>query len=251
MRIQKYLRMCGVTSRRKAEMLVKSGKVSVNGLVIHDFIDVSDEDEVRVEGKEVSFKNKVYYMFNKPKGYITTKNDPQGRKTIFDLLDIEPDVFPIGRLDTDTEGLLLLTNDGEVAQRLLHPKYEVPRIYEALIMPQIGDDEVENLERGISLPYGYTAKMKVKILFSDNKSTKIRIEIKEGKKREIRRTFKFLGYSIISLKRLSFGPIKMDARLKIGGYRMLKDFEIKQLLEYVGIENETQHGSHRKTVEGG
>ncbi len=251
MRIQKYLRMCGVTSRRKAEMLVKSGKVSVNGLVIHDFIDVSDEDEVRVEGKEVSFKNKVYYMFNKPKGYITTKNDPQGRKTIFDLLDIEPDVFPIGRLDTDTEGLLLLTNDGEVAQRLLHPKYEVPRIYEALIMPQIGDDEVENLERGISLPYGYTAKMKVKILFSDNKSTKIRIEIKEGKKREIRRTFKFLGYSIVSLKRLSFGPIKMDARLKIGGYRMLKDFEIKQLLEYVGIENETQHGSHRKTVEGG
>ncbi len=251
MRIQKYLRMCGVTSRRKAEMLVKSGKVSVNGLVIHDFIDVSDEDEVRVEGKEVSLKNKVYYMFNKPKGYITTKNDPQGRKTIFDLLDIEPDVFPIGRLDTDTEGLLLLTNDGEVAQRLLHPKYEVPRIYEALIMPQIGDDEVENLERGISLPYGYTAKMKVKILFSDNKSTKIRIEIKEGKKREIRRTFKFLGYSIISLKRLSFGPIKMDARLKIGGYRMLKDFEIKQLLEYVGIENETQHGSHRKTVEGG
>ncbi len=243
--------MCGVTSRRKAEMLVKSGKVSVNGLVIHDFIDVSDEDDVQVEGKEISFKDKVYYMLNKPKGYITTKNDPQGRKTIFDLLNIEPDVFPIGRLDTETEGLLLLTNDGEVAQRLLHPKYEVPRIYEALIMPQIGDDEVENLERGISLPYGYTAKMKVKILFNDNKSTKIRIEIKEGKKREIRRTFKFLGYSIISLKRLSFGPIKMDTQLKNGGYRMLKDFEIKRLIKYIGIENETQHGSHRKTVEGG
>jgi len=251
LRIQKYLRMCGITSRRKSEMLVKSGKVSVNGFVTYDYIDVSSEDDVRVEGKKVSFKSKVYYMFNKPRGYITTKNDPQGRKAIFDLLNIECDVFPIGRLDTDTEGLLLLTNDGDLAQKLLHPRYEVPRIYEAVINSQIDNGQIEDLKGGISLPYGYTAKMKVKILSVDDKSTKIRIEIKEGKKREIRRAFKFLGHPIVSLKRISFGPIKIDSHLKAGEYRMLNDFEIKQLIEYVKTENETQNGSHRKTVEGG
>lgn len=243
--------MCGISSRRKAEILVQSGKVSVNGTVIYDYVDVSDEDEVQVDGKKIFFKGKVYYMFNKPKGYITTKDDPQGRKTIFDLLDVESDVFPIGRLDVDTEGLLLLTNDGDLAQKLLHPRYEVPRIYKAIIVPQIGDGEIAELKRGISLPYGYDAKMKVKILSVDDKSTKIRIEIKEGKKREIRRTFKFLGHEVVSLKRVSFGPIKMDAHLKVGEYRMLSDLEIKQLVKYVQKGNETHVGSHRKTVEGG
>jgi len=251
LRIQKYLRTCGIASRRKAEALVKAGKVSVNGFVIRDYIDVSEADNVQVEGEKISFKNRVYYMLNKPKGYITTKRDPQGRKTVFDLLNIETDVFPIGRLDTDTEGLLLLTNDGDLAQKLLHPRYEVPRIYEAVIVPEISDGEAKDLEKGIFLPYGYMAKMRIEILSYSNESTKIKIEIKEGKKREIRRTFKFLGHSVISLKRLSFGPIEMDKRLKTGEYRMLKDSEIKRLIKYARIENETQHGSHHKTVEGG
>lgn len=236
MRIQKYLRNCGIASRRKAEEFVKSGRVSVNGLKTLDYVDVSDDDEITVDGKRIDVKTKMYYMFNKPKDYITTKSDPQGRKTIFDLLKVSSDIFPVGRLDFDTEGLLILTNDGDIANKLLHPKYEVPRIYQAVVALCMNRDEVAELKRGISLPYGYTAKMEVKILSFDGQSTKIEINIKEGRKREIRRALKFLGHPVISLKRISFGPVKIDENLKSGEFRPLRDEEIHELIEYVNIE---------------
>ncbi len=232
MRIQKYLRMCGITSRRKAEELVINGKVSVNGNTIHDFVSVSETDDVRVEGKKVAIREKVYYIFNKPAGYLTTKNDPQGRKTIFDILKIEPDIFPVGRLDADTEGLLILTNDGEMAQKLLHPRFEVPRTYELIVESKVEGEELKKLEEGITLPYGYKAKMKAKILRYEGLKTHLRVSINEGRKREIRRTFKFMVHPVIYLKRISFGPLNIGD-LPRGSFRKLTEKELKELREYV------------------
>ncbi|BBJ27318.1 pseudouridine synthase [Athalassotoga saccharophila] len=232
MRIQKYLRMCGITSRRKAEELVINGKVSVNGNTIHDFVSVNETDDVRVEGKSVKIREKVYYIFNKPAGYLTTKNDPQGRKTIFDILKIEPDIFPVGRLDADTEGLLILTNDGDMAQKLLHPRFEVPRNYELIVESKVEDEELKKLEEGITLPYGYKARMKAKILRYDGSKTYLRVSISEGRKREIRRTFKFIGHPVIYLKRVSFGPFNIGD-LPRGSFRKLTEKELRELREYV------------------
>lgn len=235
-----------MASRRKAEELVRSGRVSVNGFKVFDFVDVSEDDEITVDGKKTDIKKKVYYMLNKPKNYITTKSDPMGRKTVFDLLKVGNDVFPVGRLDSDTEGLLIVTNDGDMANKLLHPKYEVPRIYIAVVALQMNFEEAEELERGVNLPYGYKAKMGVKILSFDLQNTKIEISIKEGRKREIRRALKFLNHPVISLKRISFGPLKIDENLQPGEFRPLRDEEVNELIEYVNIENETLYGSHHK-----
>ncbi len=232
MRIQKYLRMCGITSRRKAEELVTSGKVSVNGETIHDFVSVSETDDIRVEGKKVKIKEKSYYIFNKPAGYLTTKHDPQGRKTIFDILKIDSDLFPVGRLDAETEGLLILTNDGDMAQKLLHPRFEVPRIYELIVESRVDDEELKKLEEGIMLPYGYNAKMKAKLLRYDGSKTYLRVSINEGRKREIRRAFKFMGHPVVYLKRISFGPLNIGD-LPRGSFRKLTDKELKELREYV------------------
>ncbi len=239
--------MCGIASRRKAEFFVTHGMVSVNDKQIHDYVDIEEGDLVKVNGCKVQIQTQVYYMLNKPSGYITTRHDPQGRKTVFDLLDVKDAIFPVGRLDKDTEGLLLLTNDGEMAQRLLHPRYESPRIYEAIIEGEIDGYTIKQLGDGIKLPYGYPAKMNVSIISKKKDRTEVKIIIKEGKKREIRRTFKFLDHPVIYLKRVSFGPIKIDPDLKAGEYRKLNEKEIKSLLEYVKIENETQKGSHHKT----
>lgn len=231
MRIQKYLRMCGIASRRKAEAFVKEGRISVNGNTIHDFVSVSDEDDVRIDGKKVKIRKSVYYIFNKPVGYLTTKMDPQGRKTIFDILKIEPDTFPIGRLDVDTEGLLILTNDGDTAQKLLHPRFEVPRTYEVIVESRVENDEIKRLEEGVDLPYGYKAKMKVEILKFVGNQTILKVVIREGKKREIRRTFKFLGHPVVHLRRISFGPINLG-NLPLGSFRKLTDDEVKRLIDY-------------------
>ena len=232
MRIQKYLRVCGVASRRKAEELVRSGRITVNGQKIQDYVQVTEEDDVKLDGKRLSPREKVYYMFNKPTGYITTKNDPQGRKTIFDILKkVETDVFPVGRLDKDTSGLLLLTNDGEISQVLLHPRYEIERVYIAKVAGIFSNSTAEKMQDGIKLPYGYVSKMKVKTLQVNEKNSILRIIIKEGRKREIRRALKFVGHSVLSLKRISFGPILLDETLKVGEYRKLSSNEIRALNE--------------------
>ena len=233
MRIQKYLRICGVASRRKAEELVKSGRITVNGQKVENFVQVSEKDEVKLDGKKLSPRKKVYYMFNKPVGYITTKHDPQGRRTIFDILNVEDDVFPVGRLDKDTSGLLLLTNDGEISQLLLHPRYEVERVYVAQIVGSISSSTAEKMKKGINLPFGYVSKMEVETTrvfkLIDGERSEVRITIRQGRKREIRRAFKFVGHPIVSLKRVSFGPILLDESLKEGEYRKLTSKEIETL----------------------
>lgn len=231
--------MCGVASRRKAEELIRSGLVRVNGKKIRNYIKVEDRDIVEVDGKIVKPQSYVYYMLNKPVGCITTRKDPQGRKTVFDLVRVEKSVFSVGRLDQDTEGLLLLTNDGELSQILLHPRYEVKRVYEALIEGIISRKKLEVLKTGIGLPYGYTAKMDTKILGNENGLTRVKILIHEGRKREIRRAFKYLGHPIVSLKRVSFGPIDLDTQIKPGEYRELTKEEIENLKKFVNKRNET------------
>ena len=238
--------MCGIASRRKAEDLIRAGFVRVNGEKIKDYVEVEDGDVVEVNEKVVKPQNYVYYMFNKPVGYITTRKDPQGRKTVFDLVHVESSVFPVGRLDRDTEGLLLFTNDGELSQILLHPRYEVRRVYEALVEGVISKKKLEMLKSGVDLPYGYTAKMEAKVLREENGLTRVRILISEGRKREIRRAFKYLGHPIVSLKRVSFGPINLDARIKPGGYRELTREEVKTLKDFVDRKKKMRprKGSH-------
>lgn len=233
MKIQKYLRMCGIASRRKAEELVKNACVKVNGQTVHDYVQVQLDDVVEVKGKLIKPHKRVYYMFNKPAGCITTKDDPQGRKTIFDLIDVRIDVFPVGRLDKDTKGLLLLTNDGETSQILLHPRYEVNRVYEAMIEGCIEQKVLEKMRKGMKLPYGYVSKMNVITLSSDNGTSKVEITIREGRKREIRRAFKFVKHTIIELKRIAFGPIVLDQNLKLGEYRQLTEEEERVLRKFV------------------
>ncbi len=231
--------MCGVASRRKAEELIRSGLVKVNGERIKDYIKVEDGDVVEVNGKIVKPQSYVYYMLNKPVGCITTRKDPQGRKTVFDLVHVKKSVFAVGRLDRDTEGLLLLTNDGELSQLLLHPRYEVKRTYEALVEGTINRKKLEMLKVGIDLPYGYTAKMNVKILGKEDGLTRVKIMIHEGRKREIRRAFKYLGHPIILLKRVSFGPIDLDTQIGPGEYRELTKEEVETLKKFVNKRNET------------
>ncbi len=222
-----------MASRRKAEELIKNAYVKVNGQTVHDYVQVQIGDVVEVNGKVIEPRKHVYYMFNKPTGYITTKNDPQGRKTIFDLIDVENDVFPVGRLDKDTEGLLLLTNDGETSQILLHPRYEVNRVYEATVEGRMEEEVLEKMKEGMKLPYGYVSKMSAKTLRTDNGISKVEITIREGRKREIRRTFKFVKHSIIELKRTAFGPIALDQGLKLGEYRQLTKEEERVLRNFV------------------
>lgn len=221
--------MCGIASRRKAEELVLSGRVMVNGTAVKDYVQVNETDRVEVDGKIVRPEVFVYYMLNKPAGYITSKRDPQGRKTIFDLLKVENGVFPVGRLDMETEGLLLLTNDGEVTQILLHPSHEIDRVYEATVEGQVTDEERAALKRGIRLPYGYTAKMRIETIGSGSGKTDLRISIREGRKREIRRALRYLEHQVLSLKRISFGPVRIDPSLKTGEYRSLTAEEVKTL----------------------
>ncbi len=225
--------MCGVAPRRKAEELVKSGCIKVNGQTIFDYVQIQLDDVVDVKGKVVEPRRHVYYIFNKPIGYITTKKDPQGRKTIFDLIDVDDDVFPVGRLDKDTKGLLVLTNDGDLSQILLHPRYEVDRIYEAKIEGCVERKMMEKMKKGMRLPYGYVSKMNVKTFKIANGTSKVKIVIQEGRKREIRRAFKFIDHPIIELKRVSFGPLKLDQNLKVGEYRQLTKEEEKFLKEFV------------------
>ncbi len=227
-----------MASRRKAEELVKDGRVTINGKKVRDFVQVNEGDVVKVDGKVISPKKKLYYMFNKPIGYITTRSDPQGRKTIFDLLNVDKDVFPVGRLDKDTSGLLLLTNDGEVAQILLHPRYEIDRVYIANVKGVLSNKTVEKMRKGVRLPFGYTSKMEVEVLKKSGEMSVVKITIRQGKKREIRRAFKFVGHPIISLKRIAFGPISLDKNLKVGAYRGLNSNEIRAL-ERLKKENET------------
>ncbi|MGB4439872.1 MAG: pseudouridine synthase [Sedimentibacter sp.] len=230
-RLQKYIARCGVSSRRKAEELIINGNVKVNGIVVTELgtkVD-TDKDMVSVDNNTISENNKIIYIkLYKPEGYVTTAKDQFGRKTVLDLIEIEERIYPIGRLDYNTSGLLLLTNDGDLANKLMHPKYHIYKTYVADVDGRISDEAINKLKSGVNIEDYKTAPAKVKLIrYSGNTST-VQISIFEGKNRQVRKMLDAVGHNVRMLKRISLGEIGLD-NLKPGSWTYLKEEEIKFL----------------------
>ena len=214
-RVQKILSNWGYCSRRKAEKLIEEGKVKVNGKTISLGDKAEETDKITVDGEKVSRPNKIYIKFHKPLGCVTALEDPH-KKTIMDYIKIKDRIFPVGRLDYNTSGLLLLTNDGDWANKIAHPRYEVKKTYIAELETDISNKDVTQLRRGVKLRDGLTKPALVEKL----SPTKLEIKIHEGRNRIIRRMLKVLGYSVKSLKRVQIGDIKLG-RLKVGEWEYI------------------------------
>jgi len=236
-RLQKYMAHAGIASRRKSEEIIKQGKVKVNGHVITQMgFKVSESDKVEVDGELIESKeNRVYYAINKPTNFITTTDDQFDRDTVLDLIDVKQRVYPVGRLDFDSSGLLLITNDGELTNILIHPSYEVWKKYLVEINSFVSDNHIEKLSNGVVLEDGLTAPAELKVLKRSKRYSKIEVNIREGKNRQIRRMFKHFGYEVTSLHRTEFGPISLN-NLESGQYRKLTKNEIR-LLKIIKDEN--------------
>ena len=226
MRINKFLAECGVASRRACDKLIESGAVLVNGKKAAIGDDVSEKDEITVDGQPV--KRKLvhsYYIMNKPKGYVCTVKDDKDRKTVMSLLpEGAGRVYPVGRLDYDTEGLLLFTDDGDLAFRLTHPKSEIPKTYLVRIEGAIGDKELNRLRAGVELDGKLTGKSKVKVIETDKQYTKMHVTINEGRNRQVRRMFECVGKQVDFLKRIRIGDLGLGS-LARGKVRRLSDEE--------------------------
>lgn len=242
-RLQKVIAQSGLASRRRAEELISAGKVKVNGIAITEQgVKVTPQDVIEVDGKIISREDKyVYYILNKPEGVITSVTDPRGRKTVIDILDgVKERIYPVGRLDYDTSGLLLLTNDGELTYRLTHPSYGVDKTYRVMTKEYVPGDIVKVLEDGVDLADGRTSPAKINRLEKKgNKFHFIEITIHEGKNRQVRRMFEQVGYPIVRLERVRFGPLSLN-RLSSGAYRELKKSELNSLREEAGLLNGTE-----------
>ncbi|MDA8210396.1 MAG: pseudouridine synthase [Clostridia bacterium] len=238
-RLQKYLAHAGVASRRHCEELILKGKVAVNGQVVTELGTKVDpvKDQVLVNGKPVSIaKTKVYILLYKPGGYVTTVKDPEGRKTVIDLLKgIRERVYPVGRLDYDTEGLLILTNDGELTHALTHPSRQVDKTYLAIVQGVPAEDGLEQLRRGIRLEDGMTAPAGVRLLKVEQDKAWLEITIHEGRNRQVRRMCEQIGYPVLFLKRVRLGFLTLDG-LTVGKYRTLRPREVAKLRAMAGIQ---------------
>lgn len=232
MRLAKYLADSGLASRRKAEQLISEGRVKVNGEVIKELgtkID-PDTDVIEVDGQRVNSESKVYILLNKPSGYISSVHDPQGRPVVTDLIkNIKQRVYPVGRLDYDTEGLLILTNDGNFTNLMIHPRYEIEKTYEALVKGAVKERELKKLREGVLLEDGITAPAKVKILKKEADTTLLSIKIHEGRKRQVKRMCKAVNHPVIHLKRTGFAFLNIKG-LKLGDYRFLTPNEVQRLI---------------------
>ena len=230
-RLQKYMARCGIASRRKAEELILQGSVKVNGIIEKELGSKinPEKDEVTVYDKIIYEKKEhIYIKLYKPEGYITTVKDQFNRKTVLDLVNIKDRIYPVGRLDYDTSGLLLLTDDGDLANKLMHPKYRIFKTYEAEIEGGISEDSINKLRNGVLIDGYKTAPAKVKLLKKTQKNSFVQISIHEGKNRQVRKMFEKVGHRVIKLKRLSFGNINLDG-LREGQWKYLTDDEIEYL----------------------
>jgi len=231
-RLQKVIAQAGIASRRKAEQLILEGKVKVNGEVVTTLgTKVSKSDVVEVDGVKVEREEKVYYLFYKPRGVVSTVSDDKGRKTVLDFFkNVEERIFPVGRLDYDTSGLLLLTNDGEFANLMTHPKYKIEKTYIARLKGIPKFEDLKKLRRGIMLEDGMTAPAKVELKKSDRKTNKsiCEITIHEGRNRQVRRMFEAIGTPVVKLKRERFAFLDLKG-LNAGEFRELTAHEVKQL----------------------
>ncbi|MGD9567846.1 MAG: pseudouridine synthase [Sedimentibacter sp.] len=230
-RLQKYMARSGVTSRRKAEELIVDGHVKVNNITVTELGTKIDpqKDTITVDNKKITeVKQYIYIKLNKPEGYVTTVKDQFNRKTVLDLIDIEDRIYPIGRLDYNTSGLLLLTNDGELANKLMHPKYHIYKTYIAEADGRISEESIEKLKMGVVIEDYKTAPAKVKLLKYIGDKSQIQISIYEGKNRQVRKMLEAVGHDVITLKRISFGEIRLGD-LKTGSWKDLSQEEIQFL----------------------
>ncbi|MBI3322483.1 MAG: rRNA pseudouridine synthase [Candidatus Omnitrophica bacterium] len=227
MRISRALALAGIAARRKCEAHVLAGEVAVNGQVVRDLgrqVDLGT-DQITFRGKPITAQAKVYYLLHKPTGYTTTVSDPHAEKTVFELLpEGLPRLFPVGRLDRDSTGLLLFTNDGDLANRLTHPRYGVAKVYEAKLDRPLDPPSLAKLRKGVQLEEGPARPEKVEAL----PGGMVRLLLREGRKREVRRVFEALGRHVVTLRRVSFGPLRL-ADLPLGRGRPLRPEEVRSL----------------------
>lgn len=230
-RIDKFLANNGYCSRRDVENFLKKNTVTVNGTRIFEHgLRIHPKDTVLVNNKPIKQPNLVYLMLNKPKGYISTVHDEKGRNTVLSLVNSKERVYPIGRLDKETTGIILFTNDGEFANRLIHPRYHVSKTYEAEINGYVPESKIKKMQQGVMLEEGLTKPADIKILTTDAKKTFLRITLYEGRKRQIRRMCEVLKLPLVALRRIQFGPIRLG-KLPEGKLRPLTKAEIRMLRE--------------------
>ena len=228
MRLQKYLASCGVASRRAAEKLIADGHVSVDGNVVREMgVSVEDGQTVRVDGNVVHpEEEKHYILYHKPAGEVTTVTDPEGRATVLDKFrDYPVRLYPVGRLDYDSEGLLLLTNDGELTKRMLHPSCEVEKVYLARVSNQVTIEEAKRMEHGVLVDGRMTSRAKAHILNIKPMYTDMLITIHEGRNRQVRKMVEQIGHNVVMLRRIRFGPLKLG-ELPRGMWRPLTQEEV-------------------------
>jgi 23S rRNA pseudouridine2605 synthase len=223
-RLAKYLAHAGVASRRASEELIRAGRVAVNGERVTDpASDTTDADRVTVDGEAVEPEKRVVYMLNKPKGVVSTASDTHGRRTVVDLVPSPRRLYPVGRLDADTTGLILLTNDGELANRLTHPRYEVPKTYVATVQGRPSTEALRKLRRGVELEDGMTSEAQVRLVGRD-----VELTIHEGRKRQVRRMLDAVGNPVRELRREAIGALRLED-LGEGAFRELTAAEVETL----------------------
>ena len=227
-RLQKILSQAGIASRRASEQLMLDGRVTVNGATVRELGTKADpaRDDIRVDGRRIKIVARhLYLLLNKPRGYVTTRSDPERRQTVIDLLrGVREYVYPVGRLDYDSEGLLLLTNDGDLAAKLTHPRHGVARVYEARVLGVPDDHDLDRLQKGVVIDGQPTGPADVKALGPGH----LRVTVREGRNRQVRKMCDAIGHPVTHLKRVAIGPIQ-DSRLKIGHWRELSEAEVKKL----------------------
>jgi pseudouridine synthase len=275
-RLQKILSQAGIASRRASERLMLEGRVAVNGTTVRELGTKADpsRDDIRVDGRRIKLPERHrYILLNKPRGYVTTRSDPQKRQTVVDLLGgIREYVYPVGRLDYDSEGLLLLTNDGELAARLTHPRHSVPRVYEVQVAGVPDAHDLDRLTRGVSIDGRRTQPAEVTLLpgarvhprarslpargsrpsppvdkrVARRETATLRITVREGRNRQVRRMLESIGHPVDHLKRVAIGPIR-DEKLKSGQWRDLTDDEVRRLHAAAAASERTAVASPQRT----
>ena len=232
MRLQKYLALSGVASRRNAEKMILDGRVAVNHVTVTEMGVQVDElnDLVEVDGKTVSIQEEKHYIaYNKPLGEVSTVNDPEGRATVMDKFrDYPVRLYPVGRLDYDSEGLLLLTNDGDMMNHVLHPSHEVSKVYLTKVSNRFTDNELQMLRRGVMIDGRMTSPAEVRLVRYETFDTVLLVSIHEGRNRQVRKMIAAIGHQVVSLKRVEFGPVSLGD-LPCGKWRKLTAAEIEKL----------------------